>query len=75
MVLSSGLRVPLEPFNDPLTLKVNSNLDLAIILDIYAASRFYFEYDVAVGLFYQTPLAEVSKKKVKGPQYPLKRPL
>ena len=55
MVLPLGLRVPLEPFNDPFTLKVNSNLDLAIILDIYAASRFYFEYDVAVGLFYQTP--------------------
>ena len=54
MVLSFGLRVPLEPFNDPVTPKVDSIFDLAIILDIYAVSRFYFEYDVAVGLFYQT---------------------
>ena len=51
MVLSLALRVPLEPFNVPVTLIVDSILDLAIILDIYAASRFYFEYDVAVELF------------------------
>ena len=50
MVLSFGLRVPLEPFNDAVTPKVNSIFDLAIILDIYAVSRFYFEYDVALGL-------------------------
>ena len=50
MVLSFGLRVPLEPFNDPVTLKVDSILDLAIIFYIYTVSRFYFEYDVAVGL-------------------------
>ena len=55
MVLSLGLRVLLEPFNDPVTPKVHSIFDLAIILDIFAVSRFYFEYDVAVGLFYQTP--------------------
>ena len=55
MILSLGLRVLLEPFYDPVTPKVDSIFDLAIILDIYAVSRFYFEYDVAVGLFYQTP--------------------
>ena len=55
MVLSLGLRVLLEPFNDPVTPKVDSIFDLAIILDIYTVSRFYFEYDVAVGFFYQTP--------------------
>ena len=55
MVLSFGLRVPLEPFNDPVSPKVDSIFDLAIVFDIYAVSRFYFEYDVAVGLFYQTP--------------------
>ena len=55
MVLSFGLRVPLEPFNDLVTVKVDSILDLAIILDIFALHRLYFEYDVAVGLFYQTP--------------------
>ena len=49
MVLSFGLRVPLEPFNDPVTPKVDSIFDLAITLDIYAVSRFYFEFDVAVG--------------------------
>ena len=55
MILSLCLRVLLEPFNDPVTPKVDSIFDLAIIFDIYAVSRFYFEYDVAVGLFYQTP--------------------
>ena len=65
----------MEPFNDPVTPKVDSILDLAIILDIYAVSRFDFEYDVAVGLFYQTPYTEAFKTKAKGPQDPPKRPL
>ena len=50
MVLSLGLRVLLEPFNDPVTPKVDTILDLAINLDSYTVSRFYCEYDVAVGL-------------------------
>ena len=45
----------MEPLYDPVTPKNDSILDLAIILDIFALSRLYFEYDVAVGLFYQTP--------------------
>ena len=48
------LKSPRELFDDPVTPKVNSILHLAIILDIHAVFRFYFEYDVAVGLFYQT---------------------
>ena len=50
-----GFRAPLEPLYDPVTPKNDSILDLAIILDIFALSRLYFEYDVAVGLFYQPP--------------------
>ena len=45
-----GFRGPLEPLNDPVTSKVDSNLDLAIILDVDAVSSSYFEFDVAVGL-------------------------
>ena len=55
MILSLVLEGPLEPLNNPVTPKVDSILDLAIIFDIYAVSWLYFEYDVAVGLFYQTP--------------------
>jgi len=54
MVLSLGLRVLLEPF-DPVTPEVDSINDLAIILDVYAVSRFYFEYDVTVGLLSNPP--------------------
>ena len=56
------------------TPKVESILDLAIVLDIYAVSWLYFEYDVALGLFYQTPKAHAPKIRVKGPQGPLKGP-
>ena len=64
-----GFRGPLEPLNDPVTSKGNSILDLAIsiILDVYTVSSLYFEFDVAVGLFYQTPKAKAPKIEVNGP--------
>ena len=59
----------MEALNDPVTSKVDSILYLAIsiILDVYTVSSLYFEFDVAVGLFYQTPKAKAPKIEVKGP--------
>ena len=70
-----GFRGPLEPLNDPITSKVDSILYLAIsiILDVYTVSRLYFEFDVAVGLFYQNPKTQ-APEIVMGAQDPQKGP-
>ena len=56
-----GFKGSPELLNGPLALKVDNILDLAMIFDICAVSWLYFEYDVALGLFYQTPKAQAPR--------------